>query len=118
MADTSQRRRFLLCPRCGAENLPNNRFCSNCGANLREGEQQAAMATATAPKGGTMLPYSPGMSGPGPTARLAFVGIAILLIACLAFACVFLYSGADRTRPTPTRRPAAVIVVPAVASPS
>jgi uncharacterized membrane protein YvbJ len=116
MADTSQRRRFLLCPRCGAENLPNSRFCSNCGANLREGEQQAAMATATAPKGGTMLPYSPGMSGPGPTARLALVGIAFLLIACLALACVFLYSGADRTRPTPTRLPAtrppaAVIVV-------
>jgi uncharacterized membrane protein YvbJ len=111
MADTSQRRRFLLCPRCGAENLPTSRFCSQCGANLRDGERQAAMATATAPKGGTMLPYSPGISGPGPTARLAFVGIALLLIACLVLACLFLYSGADRTRPTPTPRaaPAAVL---------
>lgn len=112
MADTSQRRRFLLCPRCGAENLPTSRFCSQCGASLREGEQQGAMASATLPKGGTMLPYSPGISGPGPTARLALVGIAILLVACLALGCVFLYSGADRTpaRPTSTPRAAATVV--------
>jgi uncharacterized membrane protein YvbJ len=114
MADTSQRRRFLLCPRCGAENLPTSRFCSQCGANLREGEQQAAMATATAPKGGTMLPYSPGMSGPGPTARLALVGVALLLIACLVAACIFLYSGADRTPPRPTSTPRAALTVVAV----
>ncbi len=110
MADTSQRRRFLMCPRCGAENLPTSRFCSQCGANLREGEQQAAMASATLPKGGTMMPYSPGMSGPGPTARLALVGAAFLLLACLALGCVFLYSGADRTPPRPTSTPRAALI--------
>ena len=110
MADTSQRRRFLLCPRCGAENLPDNRFCSQCGANLRDGEVQGAMASATAPKRGTVLPYSPGMNGPGPTARLAIVGVALLLFACLLIGCVFLYSGADRTPPRPTSTPRAALV--------
>ncbi len=109
MADTSQRRRFLVCPRCGAENLPNSRFCSQCGANLREGEQQGAMASPTLPKGGTMLPYSPGMKGPGTTARLALVGAAFLLIACLVLSCVFLSSGADRTPPRPTSTPRAAL---------
>ncbi len=56
MADTSQRRRFLMCPRCGAENLPTSRFCSQCGANLREGEQQAAMASAILFNLLTMMP--------------------------------------------------------------
>ena len=111
MADTSQRRRFLLCPRCGAENLPNNRFCSQCGANLREGEVQGALATATAPKRGTVLPYSPGMNGPGPTARLALVGVAFLLLACLAIGCVFLASGADRTPARPTSTPRAALTL-------
>ena len=107
MADTSQRRRFLQCPRCGAENLPTNRFCAQCGMNLR-GETQGAVATPMAPKSGTMLPYSPGMQGPGPTARIAFVGIAFLIVVCLVLFYLFLSSGADRTPPRPTSTPVRV----------
>lgn len=62
------------------------------------------------PKSGTMLPYSPGMSGPGPTARLALIGAAFLLVACLVLGCIFLYSGADRTPPRPTATPRAGLV--------
>src|SRR3954447_5751442 len=82
MADTSQRRRFLQCPRCGAENLPTSKFCAQCGMNLR-GEVQAPAATSMAPKGGAVLPYMPGQRGPGRTAQLALVFFAFVLLACL-----------------------------------
>lgn len=109
MADTSQRRRFLQCPRCGAENLPLNKFCGQCGATLR-GETQAAVATPLAPKSGTLIPYMPGAQGPGPIARLALGGAVLLLFFCLAAAYIFLSSGADRTPPRPTVTPRAFVI--------
>ena len=107
MTDTSQRRRFLQCPRCGAENLPTNRFCGQCGAELR-GETPGALATSLAPKGGAVLPYSPGLKGPGPLARLALVGAVLLIVFCLAATYVFLASGADRTPARPTSTPVSI----------
>lgn len=104
MADTSQRRRFLQCPRCGAENLPLNKFCGQCGAPLR-GENPAIAATAMPPKAGTLLPYSPGLHGPGPVARLAVVFLLVVLLTCSVLAYLFLASGADRTPPRPTATP-------------
>ena len=104
MADTSQRRRFLQCPRCGAENLPTNKFCGQCGANLR-GESQAAMATSLAPKSGTILPYTPGAQGPGRGARLAVVALVLVTIFCTILLYAFLASGADRTPPRATSTP-------------
>jgi uncharacterized membrane protein YvbJ len=104
MADTTQRRRFLQCPRCGAENLPTNKFCAQCGQNLR-GETPAAAATSMAPKAGTILPYSPGAQGPGRTARITFVFLFFVTIACLVLLYLFLASGADRTPPRPTSTP-------------
>ena len=77
MADTSQRRRFLQCPRCGAENLPTSKFCAQCGMNLR-GEVQAPAATTMASKAGAVLPYSPGQRGPGRTAQLAVIFFAFV----------------------------------------
>lgn len=109
MVDTSQRRRFLQCPRCGAENLPNNKFCAQCGMNLR-GETQAAAATGMIPKGGTVMPYSPGAQGPGRTARLALIFAVVILIACVALLYLFLASGADRTPARPTTTPVGVRV--------
>lgn len=107
MADTSQRRRFLQCPRCGAENLPTNKFCGQCGANLR-GESQAAMATPLAPKGGAVLPYTPGAQGPGTGARLAIAGIILVALICTALFILFLASGADRSPPRAELTPAAL----------
>lgn len=104
MADTSQRRRILQCPRCGAENLPINKFCAQCGMNLR-GEVQAPAATTMAPKSGTMLPYSPGSRGPGRVAVLVIAFLAFVLLACLFLTYLFLSSGADRTPPRPTTTP-------------
>ena len=104
MVDTSQRRRFLQCPRCGAENLPINKFCAQCGMNLR-GETQAAAASSMIPKGGTVMPYSPGAQGPGRTARLALIFAFLIMIACAALLYLFLASGADRTPPRPTTTP-------------
>jgi hypothetical protein len=108
MADTTQRRRFLQCPRCGAENLPTNRFCGQCGADLR-GETPGAVATPLAPKGGVVLPYTPGLKGPGPLARLALVGAVLLIVFCLAATYVFLASGADRTPARPTSTPVGAV---------
>lgn len=112
MADTSQRRRFLLCPRCGAENLPINKFCGQCGANLR-GETQAAMATTMAPKGGALLPYTPGAQWPSRAARLTIVALVALTLFCAILLYAFLASGADTTpaRPTSTLVPVGFIVV-------
>ena len=104
MADTAQRRRFLQCPRCGAENLPINKFCAQCGMNLR-GETQAAVATSMIPKGGTVMPYSPGTQGPGRTARLAVIFGFLVLLACVFLLYLFLASGADRTPARPTSTP-------------
>ncbi len=104
MADTSQRRRFLQCPRCGAENLPINKFCAQCGMNLR-GETQAAAATSMAPKGGAVMPYSPGAAGPGRTARFALAFAILVTIACLFLLYLFLASGADPTPARPTSTP-------------
>ena len=104
MVDTSQRRRFLQCPRCGAENLPINKFCAQCGMNLR-GETQAAAASSMIPKGGTVMPYSPGAQGPGRTARLALIFAFLIMIACAALLYLFLASGADRTPARPTTTP-------------
>ena len=101
MVDTSQRRRFLQCPRCGAENLPTNKFCGQCGANLR-GETPAAAATTMAPKAGTLLPYTPGAQGPGRGARLALVALVLITLFCTVLLYFYLASGADRSpRPTP-----------------
>lgn len=101
MADTSARRRFLQCPRCGAENLPTSKFCANCGFNLR-GDKEAPVAASLPSRSGTLLPYSPGQSGPGPVARLSLIGIALILVVCLALACLYLNSGADRAAPRGT----------------
>ena len=79
MADTSQRRRFLQCPRCGAENLPLNKFCGQCGANLRGETQGAMMSGSLPPKVGTVLPYSPGVQGPGRVAVLAVIALCFRL---------------------------------------
>lgn len=106
MADTSQRRRFLQCPRCGAENLPLNKFCGQCGANLR-GESPTAAATASPPKTGALLPYSPGLRGPGKGARLLIGALIAIVLACSVLLYAFLASGADRTPARPTSTPAA-----------
>ncbi len=110
MADTSARRRFLICPRCGAENLPINKFCGQCGANLR-GESPAAAATVPAPKSGAILPYTPGAQGPGRGARLALLGLVLATLACIALLIAFLASGADTTPARPTSTPAAVALL-------
>src|SRR4051794_41075036 len=110
MADTTQRRRFLQCPRCGAENLPANKFCAQCGMNLR-GETQGAVATPLAPKSGTILPYSPGTQGPGTTARVVFAGLFLTVVVCIVLFYLFLASGADRTPPHPTTTPIRVGLV-------
>lgn len=104
MADTSQRRRFLQCPRCGAENLPLNKFCGQCGANLR-GESQAAMATSLAPKSGAPMPYIPGAQGPGAVARLTLAGLILAALICTVLFILFLTSGADPTPARPTSTP-------------
>jgi len=111
MADTSQRRRFLQCPRCGAENLPTNRFCGQCGANLR-GETPAAAGTALPPRSGALMPYVPGARGPSRRA-LAFMlgGLLAFTLACSVLLYLFLASGADRTPARPTSTPAAWRVV-------
>ncbi len=112
MADTSPRRRILQCPRCGAENLPTNRFCAQCGANLR-GETPAAAATTMTPKAGTVMPYSPGAQGPGRVAWLVIIFTIFVLIACSVLFWLFLSSGADRTPPRPTIVPTRqALVVP------
>jgi uncharacterized membrane protein YvbJ len=111
MADTSQRRRFLQCPRCGAENLPTSKFCAQCGMNLR-GEVQAPAATTLAPKAGAVMPYSPGQRGPGRTAQLAAIFLAFVLLACLFLGYLFFSSGADRTPPRPTATPPRTGMVP------
>lgn len=104
MADTSQRRRFLQCPKCGAENLPLNKFCGQCGAPLRGGVS-GAMQSALPSKVGTLLPYSPGLRGPGRGARIAVAAIAVLLVVCALLGVLFLSSGADRTPARPTSTP-------------
>ena len=106
MADTSQRRRFLQCPRCGAENLPTNKFCGQCGANLR-GDAPAPAGTTLPSKGGAVLPYSPGARGPGKAARLMIGAVLLLILASCVLVYVYLFSGADhaqprRANPTPT----------------
>ncbi len=110
MVDTTQRRRFLQCPRCGAENLPTSKFCAQCGMNLR-GEVQAASATSMAPKGGTIMPYSPGMQGPGRTAFVAAAFLALLTLACVVLLYLFLASGADRTPARPTSVPVSIATI-------
>lgn len=104
MADTSQRRRFLQCPKCGAENLPDHKFCGQCGAPLR-GSVAGAVQAPLPSKAGSLLPYSPGLRGPGAGARLALGGIVLLLLACVLLTLVFLSSGADRTPARPTSTP-------------
>lgn len=110
MADTSARRRFLICPRCGAENLPLNKFCGQCGANLR-GESPAAAAAPLPSKAGTILPYTPGAQGPGQGARLALIGLVVVTLACIVLLIAFLASGADPTPARPTSTPAAVALI-------
>lgn len=107
MADTSQRRRFLQCPKCGAENLPLNKYCGQCGAPLRDG---GVAQTALPSKAGSLLPYSPGLRGPGTGARLALAGTLILLLACVLLTLAFLSSGADRTPARPTSTPVSALV--------
>ena len=109
MADTSQRRRFLQCPRCGAENLPTNRFCGQCGANLR-GESPAASGTALPPRSGALMPYVPGARGPSRRA-LTFMlgGLLAFILACALLFYLFLASGADRTPARPTSTPVALV---------
>lgn len=42
----------MSCPRCGAESLPDQKFCKNCGARLDNAEPaQAAAAAFAAPSG-------------------------------------------------------------------
>jgi hypothetical protein len=110
MADTSQRRRYLECPRCGAENLPTSKFCSQCGASLRGDAPAPPSASAGLPPLRTsgMLPYMPGAHGPGPLMRVALVFLVIVLIACVVFFYFFLLSGADRTPSRITLTPAAL----------
>ena len=111
MADTSQRRRFLQCPRCGAENLPTNRFCGQCGANLR-GETPAAAGTALPPRSGALTPYVPCTRGPSREALALMIGgLPAFTLACSVLLSLFLASGADRTPARPTSTPAAWRVV-------
>lgn len=109
MADTSQRRRFLQCPKCGAENLPLNKFCGQCGASLRDGAS-GALQSALPSKAGSLLPYSPGLRGPGTGARLALAGAVVLLLACVLVTFAFLSSGADRTPARPTSTPLSALI--------
>ena len=110
MADTSQRRRFLQCPRCGAENLPLNKFCGQCGANLRGETQGALMSAPLPPKAGTVLPYSPGVQGPGRAAVLAVIALILTTLFCAAILYLFLASGADRTPAQATSTPVALVL--------
>ena len=45
----------MTCPKCGAETVPDQRFCRSCGAKLRTVTERLPEPTATSPAEGTAV---------------------------------------------------------------
>jgi len=93
---------LINCPTCGHQVADNQRFCGNCGSDVRAAAPAAPTPPAGAPIGdGQTAPYAysqtPSYGGyehqpytepPRPVAGRMIVIIAVLLLAaCCAFAC-------------------------------
>lgn len=56
----------MLCPRCGTESLPDNKFCKSCGAPLGAAAASAAPAASAPPAGPQPVPPAAGGYGVQP----------------------------------------------------
>lgn len=92
---------MINCPNCGHSVADTQRFCGNCGAEVRAAAPVAPTPTPGAPVGdGQAVPYAysqtpsfgyasqPLAEAPRPVAGRMIIIIAVLLLAaCCAFAC-------------------------------
>jgi len=65
---------YALCPRCGRENPPENRFCGSCGASLEASRDVIARRDNNLTAKGHVLPARLGPAGKAVTVGLAMLG--------------------------------------------
>ncbi len=56
----------MICPRCGTESRPDQRFCKNCGAALETAESAPSAEAATTEPAGAVLPAAAAAPEPPP----------------------------------------------------